>query len=106
MACRCSEIKKCEQDIRLLENELAQELRITQESCGQGTPILSALSQDLTKAVFVNNISRAEIRLSAIAKKQDGRVSSSLDKRAGELRRIRNKLSNYENEDRRYHRTL
>jgi hypothetical protein len=103
MACRCVEIQKCEQDIRLMERGLAQELSAAQRNCSQGTVKMLALGSDLTSASYVGNMARIDTRLAAIKKNQDGRVSNSLAKCSSELSRIQSRLISYDNEDRRYH---
>jgi len=103
MACRCSEMQKCEQDIRRLESKLAQELSAVQRYCNLGTEIMPALGRDLTTAAFSGDIARIDIRLAAIKKEQDKIVGNVLSKRLSELSRIQNRLTSYDNEDRRFH---
>ena len=106
MACRCSEISKCEQDIRLLEKELAQELNSAQKNSNQGTTLLLAFGQDLTSAVYLAALTRIDTRLVVLKKNQDNLVNNCLVKRTGELTRLRSKRAAYENEDLRYHQVL
>lgn len=103
MACRCNEVGKCDQDIRYLERDLAQELNTAQRNSSLGTAMMPALRGDLANAAFVTNMLRIETRLAALKKNQDNYANNCLSKRSGELTRIRSRRNNYEYEDRRYH---
>jgi len=106
MACRCAEIKKCEQDIQLLESVTSgfgKELRTIQEKNSRWTAMIPELSQDLANVIFAANRTRIETRLVLIKQNQNKRVNAALAKRMGELTRINSKRKLYDTEDKRYH---
>ena len=105
MACRCAEIKKCDHDIRLMEGELAQELRGGQRS-GSLEAALAALSRELASTALAENMEQIDKRLAALAKQREKHAAAVQARLSGELTRIRNKRALYENEDRRYHEML
>ncbi|MCL1905403.1 MAG: hypothetical protein FWG06_00165 [Clostridiales bacterium] len=106
MTCRCKEIQKCGQDIRLLESDMARELNAAQQTCDLCDRLISSLGKDLAAAAFVGDMARIETRLAAMKKNQEGRISNAQAKRCGESARIRGKRAAYENEDRRHHEML
>jgi hypothetical protein len=109
MACRCSEIQKCEQDIQLLSSvtsSLIKELRIIQVQNRHWMSKILDLSQDLADVIFVANRTRIETRLAAIKQNQEKRVNAADAKRLSESTRMNNKLDLYEKEDERYHKMM
>lgn len=106
MACRCSEIRKCEQDLQLLTSSTSgfcRELRTIEEKSSRWTIKMPELSQDLASVTFVANMTRIETRLAAIKQNQEKRVSAAVAKRISEVTLIQRKRDLYDNEDRRYH---
>ncbi|MCL1975335.1 MAG: hypothetical protein FWG61_04140 [Firmicutes bacterium] len=103
MTCRCNEIQKCEQEIRRLEKDLAEAINAAQAHSSQGAAIIPAFAQDLTSAVYIANITRIDMRLTALRRIQEKYIQNCLDKRKAELQRLRSRQIIFENEDRRFH---
>jgi hypothetical protein len=106
MACRCSEIAKCERDIVLLGGEVAQKLNNARSNNDSALAKYHALSSSMAGAVSVGNLERVNQRFTAIKKQHDGKLENLQSRRSGELSRIKSRLESYRNEDRRYHEML
>lgn len=102
MACRCSEIQNCAQDIATLKT-LEQLLNASQDVARSWTLKMFELSQELSRVAFVANMTKIEMRLASIKQNQNKKAINSVTKNTGELTRIRRKQDNYEYEDKRHH---
>jgi len=103
MACRCSEISRCERDIALLSGEVAQKLNNARTNNDSTMSKYPALSNSLTKAVSADNSDKVNQRFATIKKQHEGYMENLQSRRSGELSRVRSRLENYRNEDRRHH---
>ena len=103
MMCRCQDIEKCERDIALLNGEINRKLNCARDNQDITMAKHFALSQALSGAVFIRNQEKVSQRLSMIRKRQGEQIENMRTKRSSELSRLRNRLENYQNEDRNYH---
>ena len=103
MMCRCQDIEKCERDIAILSGVLNRELNRVRDNQDLAMSKYNALSQALSDAVNIHNLERICRRFSVIRQRQSEQTESLQLKRSGELSRLRSRLVNYQNEDRRYH---
>ena len=103
MACRCSEIAKCERDIELLNGDIYRNLNSARTYNDSTLAKYPVLSSALAGAVYADNLDRVTQRFIAIKKQHEGQLDSLQTKRSNELTRVRNRLESFRNEDRRYH---
>jgi len=106
MACRCSEISKCERDIALINGDIAQKLNNARNNSAAMAAKFSAISRSLSEAIFANNLDKVDQRLSTIKKQHEGYIDNLQSKRTSELSRVKSRRTSYDNEDRRYHEML
>ena len=103
MACRCSEISKCERDMSLLGGDVAQKMNTARSKNDSTMSKYPTVSQSLSEAVFAQNFERVDQRFTAVKKQHDSYIDALQIRRGSENQRVRNRLDSYRNEDRRYH---
>ena len=103
MACRCSEIRKCAQDIALLSGDIASKLKNAQDSNNTAVTIPAALVNSLSEAVSIDNMARISQSFASMRKQQESLMDDLIAKRADEFAKVDNRMTRLEGEDRRFH---
>ena len=103
MACRCSEISRCERDITAIAGDINRKLNQARDNNNTLSTKYSAFSNTLLEAVHANNLDTINQRLTSVKKKQVGYMDNIQTRRANQQTRVQNRRNSYDNEDRRYH---
>jgi len=103
MACRCSEISRCERDIALLRNDIAKKFNDAQINIDRTLSAATSISRSFSDAVFTNDPDRISQHFATVKKQHDGFIDNLQAKRYSELQKADILLKRYKSEDSSHH---
>jgi hypothetical protein len=104
MACRCSELRTCDNDINLISWEIARDIRNAQDYNNNVMRGLSDIGSILLDAVFIDNASRIDQRTASLRRQQEDGVNRLQTLCSSALTRVESRQKSFNLEDERYHR--
>jgi hypothetical protein len=103
MACRCSELRTCDSDIRLLTGEIARGIKNAQGYNNAVVRGVSDIGSVLLDAVFIDNASRIDQRTATIKRQQEDSFNRLQTLSSNALTRVKSRQKSFDLEDERYH---